>query len=668
MKKLVFAALTWALAVASGASKDVVFSDDFESASTQNPPPGWTMWGAELFKKPANYTRDFTAPHGGQACFRICHPAKTGGYIVSAPERAIRSKPAMIYSVTFWARADKPGKASFGWSSYHAVEPSLVDAPSPGFFPFDASTEWKEYTFQVREGLDFFADESRFLLLTFKATTSAEEERTLWIDDVLVSEQPDLNPVHLIADAKVPREPLQHRLEPGAELDLTVDANKRLRPATQDAGGVSFHRVCGWTGQPYDRQGHYTLAPELETAIREMHLPMTRFYGIGDEPFGVESSIDKAAEVCKRTGIAQDHCVLEFEAQDANTKLPPEVWAKGVSHSVKSGYGFHYWEIANEPYTSMWGGGKAFPTSDAFAEHFKAVSHAIRKADPKARIGFGICIDNVRWGNYLLKQLAGDYDYVVPHYYCGTRVYGVPFEELALTENYRKLDRALQTNGLMHAYNPGREVYQYDTEWGMSANTTDDRDPDYENRNANIVGTLHRAVRLIYYTREDILHGASGWQMFSGINGQGFGILSQEAPGKRFMLYWLYYYFNRHVGESVLEMKGTAPVYQPKGADQKRFAGPLTPALVTLSKDGRSVYLVIANGSSTLAVPARVHLQNFKVGSIDGILLTNDNLDAKPLLEQKADAISAFPVTATDDGAACTIPPRSVVFVTMTRK
>ena len=652
-------------AIASAASPGEPLSDDFEGDATKSPPEGWTMWGPEQYKTAGNYTLDTTGPHAGKASFRIHHPAKSGGYVVSSPERAIRAGKGMTYTATFWARADKPGKANFGWSSYQEIQPLFVDAPGPGYFPFEAGPDGKEYSFTVREGLDFFADECRYLMLTFKATSVTDEERTLWIDDVRVSSKPDPNPAGLIRDAMVSREPLQHRLDPGERLEITLDPGKLLRPATRDAGGVSFHRVCGWTGQPYDQKGAYTLAPALETAIREMQLPMTRFYGIGDEPFGVESAIDKAADVCRRVDIPQDHCVLEFEAQDANTSLPPEVWARGVSHSVKSGYKFHYWEIANEPYTSMWGGGKAFPGPDAFAEHFREVSRAIRKVDPDARIGFDICHDNVRWGNYLLKQLAGDYDFIAPHYYCGASVRKAPFEETVLTENYRKLDRALQVNGLLRAYNPKKDIYQYDTEWGLSAGTPDDREPDYENRNANIVGTLHRAVRMIYYAREGILHGASGWQMLSGINGQGFGILSQDEPDKRFMLYWLYYYFNRHMGAQVLDMSGTAPYYEPKGTGAKSFSGPLTPALATLSKDGKTVFLIIANGSWTRAVLCRVHLKNSQAKQMAGVVLSGDDPDGKPILNKEADAVSNCALNPAGDGVEYVVPPHSVTFLTL---
>ena len=665
MKELILLVIACAASAASGANTNLIFHDDFETASTQDPPSGWAMWGASQYKIPANYTRDTTNPHGGKACFRIHHPAESGGYIVLAPDRAIRPTAAAIYTVSFWARADKPGKALFGLTAYQTIRP-YIDAPSPGFVGFDVGTDWKEYTFPVREGLDFFVDQSRFLMPTFKAATTTKEARTLWVDDVSVWQQPDPNPAQLINDATIPHDPLPHRLRPGAELDINVDPTNRLRIATRDAGGVSFHRVCGWTGQPYNRKGEYTLAPEIEAAIRDMRLPMTRFYGVGDEPFGVESSIDKAADMCQRVGVAQDHCVLEFETQSADSLLSPESWARGVSHSLRSGYKFHHWEIANEPYASLWGGGKAFPPADSFIEHFKAVTRAIRGADPQAQIGLDISHDNVRWGNYLLKQLAGDYDFVAPHYYSGARVRDLPFEEITLTENYRKLDRALQVSALLRAYNGGRAVYQYDTEWGMSCSTVDDRASDYEDRNANIIGTIHRAVRLIYYTREDILRGASGWQMFSRVGGQGFGILSQDAPDKRFMLYWLYYYFNRHVGEWVLSMDGTAPYHQPRQeTDRARFAGPLTPALATLSKDGREVYIVVANGSWTQAVPCRVHLRNARVGHATGVMLTHGNLDGKPLLEKKEDAIFDWPVTATDDGATCTIPPHAVVFATL---
>ncbi len=642
-----------------------VFADDFETPSDRSPPANWAMWGAQQYKVPANYTRDTAQHHEGQASFRIYHPAKTQGYVVTAPGRAIRPQQGMIYIVSFWARAEKPGKALLQWIAYRSIDP-FVDAPAPVPLPYTVDREWRLFTYSVREGLDFFADESRLLLLAFHATSTPAEEQTLWIDDVCVAERPDPNPVALVNTATIPHAALEHRLRPGDRLEFTISAAERLRRATADVGGVSFHRVCGWTGQPYDRKGVYTLRPELEEAIRELRLPMTRFYGVGDEPFGVEAAIDKVAEMCGRAGVPQDRCVLEFEEQGAARKLPPETWARGVSYSLRQGYRFHHWEIANEPYAALWGKGGAFPTAESFIAHFQAVSSAIRQADPRAQIGMDIDTENVRWGNYVLQQLAGYYDFVAAHFYCGANVHQLSFEDIVLSENYRMLDRALRLNALLRAYNGDRPVYQYDTEWGMICSTADGKDADYEDRNANIIGTVHRAVRLIYYAREDIVRGASGWQMLSRRNAQGFGILSQDASDQRFLLYWLYYYFNRHVGPWVLRIDGTAP-YHRLGQKAAGFAGPLTPVLATLSEDGNEMYLVMANGSWTRSVPCRIKLRDFRAARARGIVISSDRMDGKPLLDRKEEAVSDFPVVTTPEELTCTLGPHAIVFATLAR-
>ena len=134
------------------------------------------------------------------------------------------------------------------------------------------------------------------------------------------------------------------------------------------------------------------------------------------------------------------------------------------------------------------------------------------------------------------------------------------------------------------------------------------------------------------------------------------------------MLYWLYYYFNHHLGEWTLATDGVAPYYQPQQATERaQFSGPLTPTLATLSKDEHEIYLVIANGSWTRAVPCRVRLRNFVAGSATGVVLTNDNLGGSPLLDRKEDAVVGFPVVREGNDVTCTIPAHAVVFVTLER-
>ncbi len=643
------------------AEPDLIVNGGFEHPSPLSPPPGWTMWGAPKYKIAANYTRDTGQPHGGEACFRIHQPAGTEGYVVSSPDSAIRPKVGMVYSLTFWARADQPGDAVFGWTAYRSVRP-FVDAPSPGAFPIRVDRQWREFRFALCEGWDFFAEDCRYLLLTFKAAERATEERTLWIDDVAVAEQPSPREGRLVNPDSLAYDRLEHRLKPGGELVLTVDAGKRLREAPREVGGVSFHRVAGWPRLPFDKNGRYVLPPDLEEAVRQMRLPMTRFYALGDEPFGLEAAIDKAAEFLDRIGVPQAATPLEFEIQGATSRLSPEVWARGVRHSVGRGYRFRHWEIANEPYVGA--ARRAFPTADSYLEHFLAVSKALRQAQPEARIGMAIYHRSPAWGNYLLKRAAGHYDFVVPHYYCSLNVQRCSFEDVVLGANYQILDEALKVNALMRLYNPGRPVCQYDTEWGMHSSGPQGERADYVNRNANIFGMMHRAVRLIHYLREGMLRGASSWEMFTYRRAPGFGFLAQDAPQLRSMTYWLYYHFNRHAGRWVLPIDGTSP-YCEGSTGGRTCRGPLTPVVATLSDDERRAFLILANGSWNRAVPCRIEVRGLPVRRAEAVVLSHSDPDGHPLLERKADLVGDLPVSVDGPRLAFTLPPHAVTFVTL---
>jgi alpha-L-arabinofuranosidase len=668
--RLTVAALSLATALASSGAENLIYNGDFELAAPASPPPGWTMWGAEAYKVPANYSRDTVNPHSGQACFRLQHPANTAGYIVSAPDQAIRPEPGQRYAVSFWARTDTPGPSQFLWTAYRSIAP-FADAPSPGSRAIEVGSDWREFRFSIDEGWDFFADRCQYLLLTFVPTQDKALEKTLWIDDVAVTATPSPRRGRLVDESRLEYEPLNHRLTPGDRLEVTIDAGKILRPASREVGGISFHRVCGWTGQPYDRQGAYTLAPELEQAIRDLRLPMTRFYAVGDEPFGVEGALDRAFEMVGKVGVPAARTVLELETQGATSKLPPEVWAKAAAYVRQKGYGFTCWEVANEPYITR--GDAAFKTPDEYLAHVRAVSAALRQAQPGCQVGLAIS-DSQNWGNSLLKEAAGSYDFVVGHYYAFAReIHRRKFEVAVLTENYATLDRILRANALIQAYNPGREVYQLDTEWGVHSGGPNGEVADSVNRNANIFGTLHRAVRLIYYAREGMLRGASSWQMLSQINNQGFGVLAQETPTQRFMIYWLYYYFNRHVGAQVLASAGTAPYYTPAAGDDPlsqagAFPGPLTPLLATLSQDGNELYLILANGSWDKAAPLSVALRNFPARKANAVCLSSADPDATPLLERKEDFVSELPLQLVGDALTGTLPPHSAVFVTLQRR
>jgi len=648
-------------------------NDAFEEPWTGDVPPGWETSGGHA--PDGCYSRDSLNPHSGQGCFRIAHPPSAAYCCVNASPERLPTEKGMIYEISFWARADKPGAGKFEWHALKSVKP-YADTPSKGELKLELGSEWKEFKVSLREGDDFFADEARFLALFFSAVRNPKDDRTMWIDDLSVSKRIDPDPTGMICERTVPYEPLKHRLAPGDKLEFSVDATKRFRRATQEAGGVSFWRLFSqWadsTGAPYDSDsGKYTLAP-LETAIRDLKLPMTRFYAVGDKPFGVEKGADMAAEVVRRMGLPEENCILEFEPQHADVAFSPDYWASGVKRSLEKGYKFHRWEISNEPYSTVWGikdFGGAFQTPDAYVLHFKAVASAIRTADPQAKIGLEVYgIGNYpKWDNYLLKKLAGQYDFVSPHYYYWANLKTKPFEEVVLTGNYQTLDKILREQALIRAYNPGRDVCQYDTEWGVLGHQ-DGEEEGFDVRTSNIVGVMHMAVRLIYYAREDTLRGASAWCLVSWIKKLANSFLTLGAPDKRCMAYWLFYYFNRHLGEWALDIEGVAPYYQPKEkSDRAKFSGPQTPVLATLSKDESELYLVIANGSWTKPASCNASLANFTAAASAGVMISNDDLDRSPLLDRKEDAVKDFPFAIENGELSCVIPAHSVAFITLRR-
>jgi len=666
------AVVGWRLALLVGAAglglsgaENLVGNGDFEDPSAASPPPGWVMWGAEPYKDPANYTRDSAAPHAGTGSFRIHHPANTSGYIVVAPEKAIRPQADLTYTIRFWARADRPGPAVYQWVAYVSIQP-YVDASWPGREVFEVGTEWQRFEYAITEGWEFYATHARYLMPSFVATPEAGQERTLWLDDVSVAASPSTRQGRLVDERALRYEPLNHRLQPGDRLEFSVDVGKPLRDATRLAGGISFHRVCGWTGQPYDRQGRYALDPQIEAAIRDLRLPMTRFYGVGDEPFGLDGALDRVAEVVGKVGVPQASTVLELETQGATRLVPPADWARAAGYCRQKGYGFRYWEVANEPYLRR--ADSVFATPDAYIAHVQAVSAAVRQVQPDARIGIAIG-DGLSWGPYVLQRAAGSYDFVVPHYYAFVpQIHRRRFEVAVLTENYALLDRVLRTQALIAACNPGREVTQLDTEWGVHSSGPNGEVADAVDRNASIIGTLHRAVRLLYYAREGMVQGASSWQMLSRTSHQGFGVLAQERPEQRFMIYWLYHAFNAFLGDRVLDLQGTTPYYTPAAGDDPltragQSPGPLAPAMATLSAAGHEVCIMAVNGSWGREMPMRARLSGFTAGRAVGLYLSSSDLDAKPLLERREDFVHDLTVQVEGEAVLTSLPPHSASFI-----
>lgn len=467
--------------------------------------------------------------------------------------------------------------------------------------------------------------------------------------------------------APVETEQVPLRLEEGERVEISVDVGEALHKTNPRVGGVAMTSLSRWSEgtMPFSMEtGEYSLPKPLEDAFIAMRLPTTRFFAITqEEPFdNLKDALDAVALFVDKIHIPQDRVILELENLSANSTYTPQEWADAVRHCLNQQYGFRFWEIGNEVYSSIWGStGKAFPTPDDYIQHFIEVSKAIKAVQPEALVGISVPRSHRLWGDAVLEAAAGHYDFASPHFYGGFfNIDKAPFEEVVIDDNHMTLQKIVDMNRLLKDLNPGREIFIYDTEWGLHGLKQSD-DPteapgkaDFQPRNGNIMGTVYRAVRLVYYARENLLRGACGWKSLTRPANPGFATLYYTEPERRTMLYWLYYYFNRTLLENVAAISGTTPYHG---------AHPLVPVVATRNADGTQVTLMLVNGSWERAFPASISLEDFTPEKHKAVILSHDDLDAFPHLDKKSDFVNAFPVKVSGKALEFDLPAHSIVFI-----
>ncbi|MBL8995490.1 MAG: hypothetical protein JNM63_19240, partial [Spirochaetia bacterium] len=141
------------------------------------------------------------------------------------------------------------------------------------------------------------------------------------------------------------------RLSEGRSLSFSSDTTKVLWPAEKGLGAISFCFLKGWANghSPYNKSGEYTLTPKLESAIRELRLPWTRFHEItwGLGAMSMQDALDRVAALLDKLAIPQESSVINLNVHDARTRekpmKTPEEWAGLVRYSISKGYRFRFW-------------------------------------------------------------------------------------------------------------------------------------------------------------------------------------------------------------------------------------------------------------------------------------------------------------------------------------
>ena len=654
-----------------------IYNGGFDRARKDMFPCGWRIWGVTPGRTDSSsgwFRVEKIKGTFPNNVLSMRFTPRGSSYIVTDPYESPVSCAGSKYVFTFRIRAQRAARVVFSVFSYKDIH-DLTGFRQILAAECAAGPEWKQYSFTLEEGLDFFAASSKCLMAGFmKAEKGLREPVNVWADDVGLDRSWRKSYDRLLDFEETVPLPLKHRLKQGNKLSITIDSRKVIARAGRRAAGVSFHKVTGFTLHPFDDEGRYSLPFFLEMAIKDLRLPMTRFYGLGSERYSLEDAIDKAALMCEKAGIPQEFAVLELEDPAAQSMLPASRWAQCVRYSLEKGYKFRMWEVGNEPYSGYWDQKSVFKNPQEYISHIVEVSSAVRNEQPEALVGAAIAYNDLDWGNKILKRAAGWYDFIVGHYYSYADVRALSFEDVTLAANWKKLRDIMRIDALIKRYNGKKHVAQYDTEWGLHSMNGKSRKADREWRNANVVGAVHRAVRLIYYARENIVEGASSWSLLSHAAEQGFCVLASQTPAFRSWLYWLYFYFNRHVGEWVLDVRGRAPWYRPSAQaacarDMADMSGPQTPVLATLSEDAETIYIIIANGSMQSSYPAKIRIKGFTPGKARCVRLGGraSRIDGPPLLTKFSDAVSNAQADINGRVVSFELEPRSVMFLAIER-
>ncbi len=477
-----------------------------------------------------------------------------------------------------------------------------------------------------------------------------------------------------------------HRLADGPALSVDIDTDKVLRPVNRQAMGMSLVTVrLDYAGFYAMADGSWVLDPDAAAALRRLNLPFTRFYGIDDDPWSIGDSLDKIAAIAERLGgIPLSNITLELETAEEKGKklLDPAVWEEAARHAATAGQRFRLWEVGNEVAIADPRNGGTINWRD-YSDHVQAVSARIKAVSPENQVGLSVDSQGLAadppsgdWTEGVIARTSGSYDFVSPHLYFHvggwTGTPGVdqrPLEQVSLYGNFQMFRSALRLRQLLRKHNPGREIAIVDTEWGLHGYTAAEPERAYRvNRNGNIVGALHRAIRLVYYLREGLVDAAGQWSALSGMGdgsrGADPGFLAVpmvQRDGKEGVHFYLNDQFRRTLGDEVLDLSGSCPYFRFQD-----LAGPKVAVLATRSADRQRMYLILANGTAAEDIPATIRWRTWRAASASGVRLSQAGLDDPALVSEREVLAPAEGVTVNDDGRALAlvVPAHTILFLT----
>ncbi len=375
----------------------------------------------------------------------------------------------------------------------------------------------------------------------------------------------------------------------------------------------------------------------------------------------MEETLERLKRFCAMIGLPAANVVVELENQDARSILDPADWGRAVAYNRAHQLGFRLWEIANEPYSAAWGNPSYFKTSAEYGQHVIACAKAMRAADPSAQVGLEIDSMAPGWGETIMRQCAGFYDFACPHYYAGSHGFGPgTYYQSALLTCWQTFDWTRRDLQSLREANPGKSIPLQVTEWAGVGDTADGKGTDLNSFGTNIIGALHRAIRQVWYLREDLVQGAMQWQSHAPTaSTAGFAFFFwQKDLDARTVVWYLSDLLNNRLGDGVLADRVGSPMVEI-GFDRL----PVFHSVCTRdSKTGRLSW-VLVNAARDDALKCRLSIKGSRLTARGRVTTLTQPIDASPIITDPKAIESDGAVSFAAGRAEVILPAHSVSIV-----
>jgi alpha-L-arabinofuranosidase len=332
-----------------------------------------------------------------------------------------------------------------------------------------------------------------------------------------------------------------------------------------------------------------------------------------------------------------------------------------VAYNRDHKLGFRLWEISNEPYSGAWGGDAYFKTSADYGEHLIACARAIRAADPAAQVGLEIASTIPGWGETVMRQCTGSYDFACPHYYAGTKGFGpATYYESAVLTCWQTFDWTRRDLQSLRDANTGKAIPLQVTEWAGVGDTATGQGTDLNPFGTNIVGALHRAIRQVWYLRENLVEGAMQWQSHApSASTAGFAFFFwQKDLDARTPVWYLSDLLNNRLGDEVLADHVGSPLVEI-GFDRL----PVFHSVCTRDRKTGRLCWVLVNAARDDALKCRLSIRGSRLTARGRVTTLTQPLDASPIITDPTAIESDAAVSFTAGTAQVNLPAHSVSIV-----